>query len=337
MLTLEVVRGPISLERKQAIAALYGSHDPKYQDIDFLTHLFDRNPTGASFHCFALKDGEPVGHLALLPLWIQKGTQKILSAKAEAFFIRPDCHRNTIQIGASDVSLSVAVARSLYTFAHESGVEVIHMIAARSVGVIHRMAGCKEVVLTPEVLHFQREASGARATRILAYLQKPFLWAYQVAAGLVSMRFETRFANRGISVPGDRWTIANEPALSEWFSGTGSLRRAQLGKYPNAVLIAKTASGADRVVEVVEWTGSNARQGFKGVLSLFKLAKEAGAGRISIPVSTLPTDLGWLRTFLRLSGWVAKDREVRLFISAKDAFFTKPESVFLTPYFYSTF
>lgn len=142
MLKIEVIKGPLSNQQLMSIANLYGKVDAKYASIDFCRYLFNDNPFGYSYHCFALNQDKAVGHIALIPVSVETPTQKIVSYKAEAFVIEAEYRDEWVKVTGEELPIGLALPKYLYQYADEQQIELIHLLADNEIGKIHLFAGC---------------------------------------------------------------------------------------------------------------------------------------------------------------------------------------------------
>ena len=171
LIVVEVVaiEGPLDAERLDWVAELYGAVDPKYLDRGYLDHLLVHGPGGPSLHAFALDDGVPVGHSAVVPTPARRGNAALRAGKLEALVVA-ESHRGSRGGGVPVVRL---VLDSLYALADARGFELLHAFVLPRVGRVIRFERVDDVGSPSLVALLKTSRSGAPAAaeRALAAAQ----------------------------------------------------------------------------------------------------------------------------------------------------------------------
>lgn len=330
-------RAPLSERQYEAIASLYGRHDPKYRDRAFCRHLFEENPAGPSFHVFAM-DGEVfVGHYAALPLRANLANRSFASAKGEALGVDPERGRQFVSLHGKMMPISVALAKTLYDYALESDIELIHVISSKEVGVIHRMAGCAEVRMTNPTWHLQLRGKTAKE-RVLAGLQTPtrlFLRLLTAISGsLPKIDASVLPTTKSFA---DRWQLELTPQASAWFTQSPMLGT---GRFHGGSLIFQKPPQPGAPLETVAVSADDLGlwQRLTCLAQLFHLARATQAGRLSLPEAAFPQSARTaMRLTCRLLGFVETTRDTHFFLRGRtqaDPSFKRFE---LTPFLYASF
>ena len=109
-------------EQLDWVSRLYGQADENYRQDAFLRHAFKRSPAGPGLHAFAMDDGVPVGHSAVIPMAGRRGEEPLRTGKLEAIFMEAS-HRG---VKADGQSLARTMLDRLYAFADERGIQLMH-------------------------------------------------------------------------------------------------------------------------------------------------------------------------------------------------------------------
>ena len=140
MVEVVAIDGPIATQQLGWVAELYGAVDPKYLDRGFLDHLFVQGPRGPALHAFALDDGLPVGHAAVVPTPAHRGAAELRAGKLEALVVA-ESHRGS----RGGVPVVRMVLDALYALADARGFELLHAFVLPRVGRVIRFERVDDV------------------------------------------------------------------------------------------------------------------------------------------------------------------------------------------------
>lgn len=182
---IRIIRGPLEPALLKIVADLYGKVDRKYADPEYCNYLFNRNPSGFSFHAIAYCGDIEVGHYSLIPLKINTGDEIKLSLKAEALYVSPAYRKLKIDWDGGQLPVGLALPVILNDYAFNQGYEVIHLLVDVEIGKIHSFAGCRQItvdaleyflMISPNV-YLERESGLIRRCkiRLVSFYQSLFI------------------------------------------------------------------------------------------------------------------------------------------------------------------
>ena len=113
--------GPLGPDRLDAIAATYGTVDPRYASRAFCELIFNGNPYGFSWHAFIVDGDRVVGHYAVIPMRVCSDHQTVLSGKGEALFLAEDHRAGTVETDSGMLPAGLALMNALHDHALADG------------------------------------------------------------------------------------------------------------------------------------------------------------------------------------------------------------------------
>jgi hypothetical protein len=349
--TVEVhtLKGPLDDEQLGWVSQLYGPVDPKYASSEFVRHQFVDNGFGWSTHAFALDDGTPVGHTAIVPFHARLGDRPLTAGKIEAVIVA-ESHRG--RRTAEGKSIALEVLQSAYAGGHEHGIDVLFGLAPPRVTAIHARAGCRRVTVPAETwVLFSNPRLAARewerkrriAAVVLSLTQRVIVGIAYAVARLANLgrggpRVETPTAadaELGVAnAPDGTWTISGADDW-DWYASSGILKAVELaGPFGVRALV---ALGAPRTpVQIVAW---RPRRGgaLPAILLLgtgLRLARRLHAPTLRFQPWQGSGGNGSLATACRLLGFVRRPDAELVVHDGGSPVEANPE---LTPFFYVTF
>jgi hypothetical protein len=360
---ITVMKGPLGEDLLQAITTTYGSHDRKYSSLSFCRTVFNENPSGYSLHAFARDKDRIVGHYAVIPVEICGRGKRELSGKGEALFLERRYRSELIRNGNEDLPLGIGLAVRLYNFALQQDIAVVHVIADSNVGVIHRMAGCRQGVVEQTKSVFvldTRVSSGSDGSPARLWASRAIFLCQHVL--LSFFRLLSLFSRKPIILHGkevdgsdtfldhmskyncgqaeaETWTIARNRANLLWFFRTGLLEAVRTDSFSRQYIVIRRNSEPGSDVEIVD-SNLSAGAGLSAIgllCAVIARAKTEKAGRV-VSHSSLPRDrTNKLLLLMRLFGFVSKTEKRFIYLRSNDHFFLDAENIAFTPFFYSTF
>jgi GNAT superfamily N-acetyltransferase len=348
ILTLE---GPLEPGRLRWVAELYGLADPKYRELEVLEHLFTRGPAGPALHAFALDDGQPVGHCAVVPMPARRGHEELRCGKVEALFVA-ESHRGRRDSGEPVV---LTLLGRLYAYAEERGLELLHAYVRPEVGRLFLRFGFEALPLGERSLVAVSRPSTLSSTRLRAWglaLAAAQTAAQVAASGLARLATTRRRAEAILRVPTavdvdlvdapppppDRWTVLASDAW-DWYRASPWLRVLELdGPHGSCALVQLPGSPGDPV-RLVGWRPRS--PGLVPALLLLReaarVARRTGAGTLRFQPWASPAGDGTLERACRLLGFVARSDFTTLYVRARDPGLARSEAVAPTPLLYLGF
>ncbi len=336
MVETVAIEGPLDADRLEWVAELYGAVDPKYLNRGFLDHLFVRGPGGPSLHAFALDDGVPVGHAAVVPTPARRGTVTLRAGKLEALVVA-ESHRGS-RGGVSAVRL---VLDTLYALADARGFELLHAFVTPRVGRAIRFERVDNIGPPSLVALLKTSRSGpaAAAERALAAAQHGLRAV--AGAGLRTKSAPTLRAvtpdDAGLlatpALPEGSWAVVAEGAW-EWYAsspyvrvlepGDGSLALVQLPAWPREPL------------RVAAWDSPS--PGLRSAVVLLdaaaRMARERGATTLRLQI---PRPDPRLRRAARALGFVERHDLTTLWVRSADPALARAGAVVPTASLYLGF
>ncbi len=183
-LVLECVKGPLKPPHLKGIIDTYGHNDQKYQSIEFCTKLFNQNEFGYSYHIFAKSKNEIVGHFSVVPMAGHINGSPAVLGKAEAFYLKKEFRNTEFEYCSRKTYPAIAMAKALYKFSTENGLDIVHLRSRTEVLAIHRMAGCKLVpyslLTTNYLIETPNDVIPNFKRKLLNLLQLQHIWTFKV-------------------------------------------------------------------------------------------------------------------------------------------------------------
>ena len=342
-LDLSVTRGPLTDEALGAIAATYGTVDPRYASRDFCRILFNENPIGYSYHAF-VRDGETVvGHYSVIPMRVRARGTTVISGKGEALFLSPPYRATPVVTPAGEVLAGIAMMKSLHDYALADGLTFIHSITSPGVGMILRMNGSRALRLSLDQVHFMVQApkrarvlSRAQGARLLAGGQRVLLAATRAglrvsAAPEVEVNSSTHEMQSLVALAGTdsgdgaTWSISRDLETLKWMRRVGRLDVVSIIGRPEHFAI--VTRGDSR--ELLLWSvppGSR-RNGLAIVCGLLSETVRQGGRVLSLSRRVVIGGGSSLRLALRLLGFYPKKIPITIYTKSRDDFYLQSATV----------
>ena len=210
-----------------------------------LAHLFTQSPAGPALHSFAVDDGRPVGHCAVVPHPAMHGSEELRSGKLEALWIE-ESHRGR---PADGPPLYRTLLDHLYDFADERGFEVVHGHATPRIGRVIRFTPVEPVGEPSWVSVIVSKGPAppalAPALRALRALSRPGGADLREASGNDSDLVDAPPppAGRWTPVLGDAW---------DWYRSSPLVRVLEASDYRALLQLPATPLEPVRIVRLVE-------------------------------------------------------------------------------------
>lgn len=339
-LDVVAIDGPLDTDRLGWVADLYGAVDPRYRRREFLDHLCTRGPAGPALHAFAVADGAPVAHAAVIPTPARRGNESLRAGKLEALYVA-ESHRGRRRDGTAVVRL---VLDALYELADARGYQVIHAFVVPRVGRtigFTRLDGVAPPSLVA-LLRPSRTGTAAAAERSLATAQL----AVRAISGIGLRALGARASAPLVRpVAADDATLLETPALSStaWaVVADGALDWYATSPY---VRVLEPGDGSRALVQLPGWpreplrvAARDAPSGMKSAIVLLnaaaRLARETGAATLRLQLSHRDTSL---RRAARALGFVERDDLTTLWVRTADPALARADTVVPTPFLYLGF
>ena len=336
MVETVAIEGPLDAGRLEWVAELYGAVDPKYLDRTFLDHLFVQGPGGPALHAFALDDGVPVGHAAVVPTPARRGHGSLRAGKLEALVVA-ESHRGS-RGGVPPVRL---VLDALYALADARGFELLHAFVLPRVGRVIRFARVDEVGPPSLValLKTSRSGAAAAAERLLSAAQS----GLRTAAG-VGLRTRSAPTLRAFTpddagllatpaLAGGSWAVVAEDT-SDWYASSPYVRVLDPGDGSRAVV--QLPGWPREPFRVAAWDSPS--PGLRSALVLLdaaaRLAREHGAATLRLQV---PRPDASLPRAARALGFMERSDLTTLWVRSADPALARPSAVVPTASLYLGF
>lgn len=302
-----------------------------------LEHLFTRSPAGPALHSFALDEGRPVGHCAVVPLRARRGTGELRSGKLEALWIESS-HRG--RRGGAEPVYRTLLDR-LYAAADERGFELIHGHATPRIGRVIRFLPLAPVGKRSWV---SAVGSGERARTALAGAQRglrELAYAVSRPAGEATVRTangDDADLVDAPSPPPGRWTGVVGDAW-DWYRSSPLVRVLEVpGPHGGRALIQIPATQREPV-RIVGWRPR--RPGLRSALLLLgaagRVTRETGGRTLGFQPWPSEAGDGALERACRLLGFVRRHDRTTLWVRTHDPELARPEVVVPSPLFYLGF
>lgn len=333
-----MLRGAVDDEGTSLIVDLYGTVDRKYADPRFVRHQFTSNPLGWSLHVFALEDGRPVGHCALIPMPARVDGTAVVSGKFEAFTVHPDHQASTLSDGRL---VGLAILTELYAGAADAGFAVLHDLVPPDLGLMHRLHGAHRVPVPWQTLvgvgdrRALRSFGGARAAaaRGLARWQQSLRSSTTPFAGRAVVR-EVAASDEPPPLrdgrPSCSWTI-EAADMWEWLVGTRLLVWVEERSGGRALV--RLPGPAAQSAELLDWQPG--RRPLAGAVATINEVARLGTGGRSVRISN-PRGDARLLLAAQLLGFLPAPEPLTLYVKSMGSELDATD-VTVTPYFFATF
>jgi hypothetical protein len=330
------IEGPLEASKLEWIAQLYGPADPKYRLAAQLEHLFLKSPAGPALHAFALDEGRPVGHCAVVPMPAREGERRLTVGKVEALVFEPAYRGRRDE----EPPLAVQLRQALYALADTRGIELLHAYVRPEVGRLLDLAPLRVggpslvAVIRPRALGGPRlrlAGSGLFLLQSATATVARALVASDVAALRVPALEDEDLVRTG-RPPSGRWTVLAEDTWS-WLHRAPSLRVLDLAGTSPARALVQLPGGPGGGLRLVAWASErpNPTSALRVLTAALQLARDCGAGTLRYQ----PWPAGRLtRTLVvacRLLGFVGRDDFSTLYVRAREPALERPEAVLATP------
>jgi GNAT superfamily N-acetyltransferase len=342
MVEIVTVEGPLEPRRLGWIADLYGRADAKYCRPEILDHLFTRSPAGPGLHAFALDEGRPVGHCAVVPMRARCSTRELRCGKLEALFV-DESYRGR-RSGAEPV-VRAMLAR-LYAVADEQGFDLLHAYVTPRVGRVIGflpLAGVGEQTLVTVIRPGSRAATAPLAAaqgavRELAYMLAKGAVRRPGEATLRPLTGDDAELADGAPPPPGRWTLLAEDAW-DWYRSSSLLRVLELSGPHGCRALIQVPGSPGEPVRLIGWRPERARL-LSAILLLGavgRVARRSGATTFRFQPWGSPAGNGTLKQACRLLGFVPRNDLTTLWVRTRDPSLARAEAVVPTPLFYLAF
>lgn len=337
MVEVVAVEGPLEPDRLGWVADLYGAVDPKYRQREFLDNLFARGPAGPALHAFAIDDGAPVGHAAVVPTPARRGSATLRAGKVEALVVAAS-HRGKRGEGPPVVRLMLD---ALYELADARGFELLHAYALPHVGRTIRFIRLDEVAPPSLVALLKPSGTGATgaAERLLATAQG----SARAVARLVGARApgsivrDVAAGDAGLletpPLLGGAWAVVADGAV-DWYASSPYVRILEPGDGSRA-LVQLPGSGRG-ALRVAAWDSPS--PGIRSALVVLdaaaRLARESGAATLRLQIARPDPSL---RRAARALGFVERNDLSTLWVRTADPALATAKAVVSTPSLYLGF
>lgn len=341
-MNIELIKGPLPESDLRDISQLYGKYAPRYLSIEFCRKKFNDNLLGYSFHSVARAGGRIIGHHAIVPLYITHQNKEILAAKGEAFAVHPDYRKKS---GETAKPLAFELVKQNLDFALKHRVQVITSIAAKDVGMLHRLSGSKPHVIKGSnwVLFHSNPCKNSKSIikKTIGYVASTIQAAY---LNTISFPFSH---HNSIGLDnwegydpqlGDKWSFSPSKNMIHWYHEMG-LKTCYYGNNPKNWISYDICDGSHRILVIVDW--SSEIMEIKSLLSLLvnliRESKKLNVERIQFTEweSTYKTEQ--FRKIAPFLGFLKRPSNINLFLTGDDEFYTERKNLHFHPLFYVTF
>jgi hypothetical protein len=347
MVELVTVEGPLERPLLRSIANLYGRADPKYLRDDVLDHLFVRNPAGPALHGFALDNGRPVGHCAVVPMRARRGNGELLSGKLEALYLE-ESHRGR---PSEKQPIVLELLDRLYAHADERGIELIHALATPRIGGVIGFlpldgVGKRTLVsLTgaqadpgPQRRHWQAFAAAQAGVRELGYAVAKIAARRPRTTTLSTPTADDADLVEGPPARPGRWTVVAADSWG-WYRSSPLLRVLEIPGPDGCRALLQVPGAPGEPVRVIGWRP--ARSGLVPALVLLgaagRLALHSGAPTLRFQPWDSPAGNGMLERACRLLGFIARPDVTTIWVRTHDPGLARADAVVPTPLLYVGF
>ncbi len=331
MTEIRTVAG-LSSEQLDWVARLYGQADPKYRDRAFLEHLFLRNPVGPSLHAFAVDGETPVGHLCIVRTPARYGAEDLTAGKLEGLWIEAS-HRGRPETGEPLVRVLLS---SLYSFADEQGIELVHALATQHIGGIIRFTPLSPVGARSLV----SVVSPGRAVpaRALAAAQRVAREVAGAPVGRAQLRpagSEDADLAEVAEPPAGRWAVVGDGAW-EWYRSSPLVRVLELD---GCRALVQLPASPHEPLRLVGWRAERPRLrlALRLLAAAGRLAREHGAASLRFQPWPSTAGDGSLARACRISGFLPRNDLTTVWVRATREELVRADAVVSTPFLYLGF
>lgn len=348
---IRIIKGPLPLEQLQVIAGLYGRVDAKYASMEYCSYLFNDNPFGYSYHAFAFDEDLAVGHISLIPMWIDTPEGEIESFKAEAFYLKEEYRDSWICIENDELPLGLAMPKVLYDAVLNSGTKVIHLLADEEIGRIHQYAGCIpiDIKVTEEFLILDPQLFTARESSLLRQLAIKGVSAYQRLVSWLFCGVKKRQVHvckslcSGADIMGDsrvqasQWTISMANGFNEWLLASPFVQVYSADN--KACCVVKQSEYPLRHTEILScYCQEGAIDQLNAIIQKIVIgAKSRGASTIILKRFASRSFPDSLTKILRKAGFLHKQSQLTCFVRSPNKYFLDSQNLAYTQFFYTQF
>ena len=345
-------RGPLDSRTLQQVSLLYGRFNPKYRDVTFCEHLFSAGPQGPAYHALLEVGEQVVGHYAIIPLLATVDGRHVRGGKGEAFVIHDDHRTGTVEMASGrSIQAGVALPLLLYEFTLNDGLQVVHMLADRDVGMIHRLAGCRPVQKRAArgKLTLDRGAPTKALHRLGGSGQRFYtsLATSMVGRGdFVARPVDTLARSDRARIVEDLqvrtgWSLLIDADTLDWMAGSGMLwlhsRSDRMDDY--AIACERAAQGRTTELVFFRLRSRALRSAAQLLASVIDRARQAGAAEVlcsdaAAAGTSDQIDLARARNYL---GLASRDQAITLLIRSPHARYFDPQQLHYTPLFHAIF
>jgi hypothetical protein len=322
----------LNAEQVDWVASLYGQADPKYRDRAFLEHLFLRNPVGPSLHAFAVDGETPVGHLCIVRTPARYGPEELTAGKLEGLWIEAS-HRGRPEAGEPLVRVLLS---SLYSFADDQGIELVHALATPHIG---RIIGFTP--LAPVGAHsLVSVVSPGRAltARALAAAQRVAREAAGAPVGRAQLRpVRSEDADLADVAPpsAGRWAVVGDGAW-EWYHSSPLVRVLELD---GCRALVQLPASPHEPLRLIGWRAGRPRLrlALRLLATAGRLAREQRAASLRFQPWPGAAGDGSLARACAISGFLPRNDLTTVWVRATREELVHAEAVVSTPFLYLGF
>lgn len=331
VLDVVAIDGPLDADRLGWVADLYGAADPRYRRREFLDHLFARGPAGPALHAFAVADGTPVAHAAVVPTPARRGTETLRAGKLEALYVA-ESHRGRRGDAVPVVRL---VLDALYELADARGFQVLHAFVVPRVGRTIGFTRLDEVAPPSLValLRPSRTGPAAAAERALATAQLGARAIAGVGLRALGARASAPLARAVATddailletppLPSRAWAVVADGALN-WYATSPYVRVLEPGDGSRALV--QLPGSPREPLRVAAWHSPS--HGVKSAFVLLdaaaRLARESGAATLRLQIAHRDPNL---RRAARALGLVERNDLTTLWVRTADPALARADAV----------
>jgi GNAT superfamily N-acetyltransferase len=336
---VDVVAGPLDEHKLGWVAELYGGVDPKFRRDDVLEHLLVRGPAGPALHAFALADGTPIGHAAVIPTPARRGGEPLSAGKLEALVVAKEFRGRR----GGRVPVARTLLHRLYESADARGIELIHAYVVPAVGRAIGFTRLDRIGAPSLVMLFRprRDAGGRAAERALSRVQSAALRvagaAARADAGLVRpLASDDADLLATPPVPRGSWAVVADGAL-DWYASSPSIRVLELGGAHGSRGLVQLPETPHEPLRVAAWTSgrSEHRAAVQFLLAAARLARSSNASTLRLQQQ--PHADATLSRAARALGFVRRADLTTLWVRTHDSSLARPDAVVSTPMLYLGF
>ena len=297
-----------------------------------LAHVFTQSPAGGALHAFAVEEGQAVGHCAVIPHPAKRGDAGLRCGKLEALWIQ-ESHRAR---RAGEAPLYRTLLDTLYAFADDHGLELIHGHATPRIGRVIRFTPLEPVgkpswvgAIRPDGVAATALAAVQRGLRALVRPGSPAVRP-PTADDVDLLDAPAPPAGSWAPVLGEAW---------DWYRSSPLVRVVEVpGEHGCRALIQVPATPLEPV-RLVGWRPR--RRGVRPAAALLssaaRIARDAGAPTLRFQPWPSEAGNGDLERACRLLGLVRRADRTTLWVRTSDPSLARAEAVVPSPLFYLAF